>query len=104
VAARVAMNAQESVGEHAALEIGPDLPLDEAGDRSARRSGAFEERLEVLAHDVVEEGLLGLMTFVTNRGGFAGTGVESNSLSKRRTGQNLALVRRSYPALLVSLR
>jgi hypothetical protein len=77
VAAGVAMNAQESVGEHAALEISADLALDEARDGRTRRPLALEERLELLAHDAVEERLLGLVTFVTNRGGFAGTGLES---------------------------
>jgi hypothetical protein len=58
------MDAQEAVGEHAALEIGPDLPLDEASNGGARGPGAFEERLEVLAHDAVKERLLGLVAFV----------------------------------------
>jgi hypothetical protein len=90
MAAFVAMDAQESVGEYAALEIGPDLPLDEAGDRRTRRTGAFEEGLEVVADDAVEERLLGLVSFVPNRGCFAGTGVDSTSLSKRHAGGGIA--------------
>ncbi len=90
VAALVAVNTQEAAGEHSALEIGPDLPLDEASDRSARRSGAFEERLKVLAHHAMKERLLRLVAFVTNRGGFAGTEVESNSPSNRHADQALA--------------
>jgi hypothetical protein len=71
------MDAQEAVGEHAALEIGPDLPLDESRDRGASGPRPFEKRLQVLAQDTVEERLLGLVAFVANRGGFAGTGFES---------------------------
>ncbi|MHA7836849.1 MAG: hypothetical protein ACX98W_05245 [bacterium] len=63
--------------EHAALEVRPHLPLDEARDGRTRRSGALEEGLEVLADDAVEERLLGLVAFVVNRSGFAGTGLES---------------------------
>jgi hypothetical protein len=58
------VDAQESVGEHAALEIGADLALDEAGDGRTRRARAFEEGLEFVANDLMEKGLLGLVTFV----------------------------------------
>lgn len=71
------MDAQESMGEHAALKIGAHLPLDETGDWSARRPGAFEEGLEVFTHDAVEERLLGLVAFVANGSDFAGTGFGS---------------------------
>ena len=79
MAAPVAVDAQESMSEQAALEVGPDLPRDEARDGGTRGPGAFEERLEVPAHDAVKERLLGLVAFVTNLGGFAGTRVEPNS-------------------------
>lgn len=36
--------------------------------------------------DAMEERLLGLMAFVTNRDGFAGTGLESTSLRSRYAG------------------
>jgi hypothetical protein len=49
------------VGEQAALEIRPDLPLDEAGDGRTRRPGTFEEGLEVFAHDAVEKRALWLV-------------------------------------------
>jgi len=52
------------VGEDAALEIGADLALDEAGDGRPRRSCAGEEGLEFGSDDPVEEGLLGLVTCV----------------------------------------
>jgi hypothetical protein len=77
------VDAQESVGEHATLEISADLALDEAGDRGARGPGAFEEGLEVFAYDAVEERLLGLVAFVANCRDFAGTGSRATSPSKR---------------------
>lgn len=71
--AAVAVDAQEAMGEYAALEIRPHLPLDEAGDGRTRQPGALEERLEVLADDAVEKRPLGLVAFVANLGGLAGT-------------------------------
>ena len=86
MATGVAVDAQEAMGEHAALEIGTNLALDEASDGSTRGSGAREERLHILADDAMEERLLGLVAFVTNRDGFAGTGLESTSLRNRYAG------------------
>jgi len=40
------------------------LALDEARDGHASRSCAGEEGLELVADDLMEEGLLGLVTFV----------------------------------------
>ena len=74
------------MGKHAALEIRADLALDEASHGSTRGSGAREERLHILADDAMEERLLGLMAFVTNRDGFAGTGLEPNLLRNRYAG------------------
>ncbi len=55
------------------------LALDEARDGHASRSCAGEEGLELVADDLMEEGLLGLVTFVPVDGeGSSGTG------SKRR--------------------
>lgn len=71
------------MGEHTALEIATNLALDEASDGGAHGSGAREERFEFLAHHAMEQRLLGLVTFVTNRDGFAGTGLESTSLRNR---------------------
>ncbi len=62
--APVAMNAQETVGEHTAVQIRADLTLDEARDGRPHRSGAVEEGFELGSDDLVEEGLLGLVTFV----------------------------------------
>ena len=74
------------MGKHAALEVRADLALDEASDGSPLRSGAREERLHILADDEMEERLLGFVAFVTNRDGFAGTGLESNPLRNRYAG------------------
>lgn len=82
MAAGVAVHAREAVGEHAALEIGAYLALDEARDGRPRRSGALEEGLEVLAHDAVEERLLGLVTFVFDVGGARETGTEATPIRK----------------------
>jgi hypothetical protein len=82
----VAVDAQEAMGEHAALEVRTNLALDEASDGSTRRTGAREERLQILADDAMEERLLGLVAFVTNRDGFAGTGLESTPLRNRYAG------------------
>jgi hypothetical protein len=63
------MNSQESVSEHTAVQIGTDLALDEAGDGHVSRSCSGEEGLELVADDLMEEGLLGLVTFVPVDGG-----------------------------------
>ena len=65
VAAGIAVDTKESMGEDAAVEIGADFALDEAGDGRARRSGAAEEGLEFAPDDLMKEGLLGLVTFVS---------------------------------------
>jgi len=77
------------MGEHAAFEVGANLALDKASDGSTLRSGAREERLHILADDAMEERLLGLMAFVADRGGFAGTGLESTSLRNRYAGRGV---------------
>jgi hypothetical protein len=66
VATGVAVDAQEAMGEHAALELGTNLALDEASDGSTRGSGAREERLQIFSDDAMEERLLGLVAFVAN--------------------------------------
>ena len=86
MATGVAVDAQEAMGEHAAFEIRTNLALDEASDGSTLRSGAREERLHILADDAMEQRLLGLVTFVANRDGFAGTGLESTPLRNRYAG------------------
>jgi hypothetical protein len=74
------------MGQNTTLEIGTNLALDEASDGSTRRSGAREERLHILADDAMEERLLGLVAFVMDRRGFAGTGLESAPLRNRCAG------------------
>jgi len=56
------------MGEYTAFEVGPDLSLHEPGDRRALPSRPREKRLELLANDFVEKGLLGFMTFVLDGG------------------------------------
>jgi hypothetical protein len=74
------------VGQDAALEVGADLALHEASDRSADRSRVFEEWLEVLAYDMMKKRLLRLVAFVGNRIVVAGTGLASKTLRNRRAG------------------
>jgi hypothetical protein len=57
VSACIAVDAQEPMGEHTALEIATNLALDEASDGGAHGSGAREERFEFLAHHAMEQGL-----------------------------------------------
>jgi hypothetical protein len=64
VTAVVAVDAQKAMGQNTALEIAPNLALDEAGDGGARGSRACEERFELRSDDLMEEGLLGLVAFV----------------------------------------
>ena len=67
------------MGEYTAVQIGADLALDELGDGRPGRSCSGEEGLELVADDLMEEGLLGLVAFVPVDGeGSSGTG------SKRR--------------------
>ncbi len=75
VAACVAVDPQEAVGEQHALEVRADLAFDEAGDRGACRVSAGEEREALRANDLMKEGLLGLVAGVVGDGwGSAGTG------------------------------
>jgi len=81
------------MSEDAAFEIGADFALDEAGDGRARRSCSAEEGLELAPDDLVEEGLLGLVTFVPVDGeGSGGTG------SRRRRGRSPSCPLRSVRA------
>jgi hypothetical protein len=74
VSARVAMDAQESVSEHAAFEIGANLSLDESRDGRALHPRASQEGLELLTDDFVEKGLLGIVAFVFDEKSSTGTG------------------------------
>jgi hypothetical protein len=58
VATVVAVQAQEAVGEDAAAQEGADLLLDEVRRRPLAGSRPSQERLELLAHDAVQECLL----------------------------------------------
>ena len=95
--AGVAVDAQKTVDEYAALEIGAHLPLDEAGHGCARRPGAFEEGLEVFTHDTVQERLLGLVTFVANGRDFDETGFGSRWNRNWRAGGRHHAMRSETP-------
>ena len=62
------MDAQEAVGENAALEVRPDLTLDESGDGGVLPSRTAEKGDELRADDLVEKGLLGLVAGVVGDG------------------------------------
>ncbi len=68
MSARVAVDAEEPMGEHTAFEVGPDLSLHEPGDGRALLSRPSEEGLQLLANDFVEKGRLGFMAFVLDGG------------------------------------
>jgi hypothetical protein len=55
------------VGEDSAGEKGAELALDKAGDDAALISGGGEKGLEVVLHDAVENGVLGLAPLVRDR-------------------------------------
>ena len=60
----VAVNAQESMREHAAAKEGAKLLLDEARGRLLSVCGAREEAFELLANDLMKESLLRLTPLV----------------------------------------
>ena len=66
--------------EHAALEVGTDLALDEAGDGHAVPTRTRQQGLELVAHDFVKERLLGLVAFVLD--GKGPSGPEPNGEAK----------------------
>jgi hypothetical protein len=67
VAASVAVDPQEAVGQDPAPEVRAQLLLDEAGRRVLAFAGARQERLELFPDDRVERGLLGSVSLVTRR-------------------------------------
>ena len=73
MAALVAVHANKTVREYAALEIGSQFSLDETGDGRALLSCAGQEGFELLADDLVEERLFGLVAFVLDEKGSTGT-------------------------------
>ena len=83
VATCVAVDAQKAMSQHAALEVGTDLTLDEASDGGARGLRACDEGCELFTNDAMKESVLGLVAFVANRGVVAGTGLVLSLLSKR---------------------
>ena len=56
------------MGQHTALEIGPQLAFDESRHGCTVLSRIREERLELLADDFVEERLLRLVALVSGHG------------------------------------
>ena len=68
VAAGVAVNTQKAVREYAASEIGAEFAFDKPSYRRLPFVSASEEGLEVLSNDLVEQGLLRLVTLVLDGG------------------------------------
>jgi hypothetical protein len=66
-AAVVAANAEKAPAEEATVEEGAELALDEAGNHPTLFSGGGEKGLEVVLHDAVENGVLGLAPLVRER-------------------------------------
>jgi len=64
VTAGIAVNAQESVCEHATAKEGAKLLLDEAGGGLLSVRGARQEACELLADDLMKKSLLRLTALV----------------------------------------
>jgi hypothetical protein len=60
------VQAKKASSQDSAAEVGAQLALNEAGDRSALLARVGEEALEVLSHDFVEQCLLGLVALVVD--------------------------------------
>jgi len=69
----VTMHAKKAMGEHATLEISPQLALDEARHGHAPIPGTNQEGLELFPDDLVKKRLLGLVACVFDTGVSAGT-------------------------------
>ena len=57
MATGIAVNAQEPMSKHAALEVSAQLPFDEAGNRLAPLASVREERREFFGDHLIEERL-----------------------------------------------
>ncbi len=64
----VAVKAEEAMGEDSAANEGTEFLLDEAGRGLLPGSRASQERLEVLADHLVEQGSLGLVALILDGG------------------------------------
>ena len=60
----VTVQPQEAVRQDTAAQEGAELLLDETGDRLIAARSARQEAFQLLAYDLVEEGLLRLMALV----------------------------------------
>jgi hypothetical protein len=74
VAAIVAVYPDETPGEHAAVEVGTQLSLDESRDGCTLLTSPGEEGLELLPDDFVEQRLLRLVALVLCHADPVGTG------------------------------
>jgi len=70
----IAADAQETVGENAAVEERAELALHEPRDGALAIPGPGQKRLEVVGDDTVEDGLFGSPRRVNPRRAFAGCG------------------------------
>jgi hypothetical protein len=68
VTAVVAVDAKESMGEDAALEIAAHLAFDEAGDGRPLLSRTSQEGFELFANDFMKQSLFGLVAFESDGG------------------------------------
>jgi len=70
----IAADAQETVGENAAVEERSKLALHEPRDGALAIPGPGQKRLEVVGDDAVEDGLFGAPWRVGTRRALAGCG------------------------------
>ena len=70
------MQSKKTVSENSAVQIGAQFALDEASHGCTVAPGSGEEGLELLPDDFVQERLLGLVAFVLDGQGSAGTGAK----------------------------
>jgi hypothetical protein len=70
------VQSKKTVSENSAVQIGAQFALDEASHGCTVAPGSGEEGLELLPDDFVQERLLGLVAFVLDGQGSAGTGAK----------------------------
>lgn len=102
MAAGIAVDADESMGEYATLEVRPDLALDESGDGRPLRSRSGEEADELCTDDFVEERRLGLVADVVFDG-WASTGTSSAGHGADRSRGCLAMKRLAARGTIVHI-
>jgi hypothetical protein len=93
------MHAQESVGEYATREIGAKFALHEASYRRVLITSAGEEGLDVFSNDLVEQGLLRLVTLVLDGGSSpSGPGEARGTPEQRGRARSVPILRGTWKA------